>query len=61
MEYESFPFKVTFSCYAPTLRRWFENTEFHRSVADYTLRASALNWQVKTVEHVNACSFRCAP
>ena len=59
-QFEAFPFRVTFACYAPTLRKWFENVELHRSEADYRLRACALNWQIKKVERVNACSFRCA-
>ena len=59
-QFEAFPFLVTFSCYAPTLRKRFENVEFHRSEADYRLRAAALGWTVKKVERSSACSFRCA-
>lgn len=60
MQYESFPFRVTFTVRSELLGKTFENVEFHRSEADYKLRACALNWQIKSVERVNASRFQCA-
>jgi hypothetical protein len=60
VDYQAYPFKVTFSGYVKHLDRWFDNVEFHRSEADYKLRACALNWQIKKVERTTPCSFRSA-
>lgn len=42
--------KVTFSSYAPTLKQWFTNVEYHRSLLDAKLRASALGWIIVEIE-----------
>lgn len=45
-------YRITFACYAKTLDQWFENIEIHTSMDNAKLRASALNWQIKSVEEI---------
>ena len=47
MEYK---FKVTFYVYVQILKKEFINIEFHRTMADATLRACALGWTIQEVE-----------
>jgi hypothetical protein len=42
--------KVTFFYYSKLLDKSFINVETHRSMADATLRACALNWTISSVE-----------
>lgn len=42
--------KVTFKSFSKVLRKEFFNVEFHRSMEDAKLRASALGWQIWKVE-----------
>ena len=42
--------KVTFYVFSKILKKEFRNVEMHKSMDDAKLRASALNWQIESVE-----------
>ena len=48
-----YKYRVTFYVFSKVLNREFRNIELHRSKADYTLRAMALNWSIENVENLN--------
>jgi len=46
--------RVTFFVFSKVLGREFRNVELHRSMADASLRACALGWQIEKVEPATA-------
>lgn len=45
-------FKVTFYSFSKILNKGFVNVEIHNSLDDIRIRASALNWQVQSIEAI---------
>ena len=45
-------FKVTFYAFSKVLNKGFVNVEIHKSLDDIRLRASALNWQIQSIDAI---------